>query len=254
MKKSSIKLIAVAASCLLIFSVIKLSAFAKEQREKDSKKQVQIKWMGHSSFSIANSKGTEILTDPFDTSVGYEVKALSPDIVTISHDHFDHNYTDALTGDYKLVKEAGKVNHSEIKIEGTLTYHDESQGQERGNNIVYTYKTDDINICHLGDLGHVLTEDNIKSIGKVDILFIPVGGVYTIDGAAASKVVAQLNPKIVVPMHYNTPKLSPGFGINNEEDFLNAMKGYEVSTKDSLSTSKAELNKIDKTQIVFLKY
>ena len=119
------------------------------------------------------------------------------DIVTISHQHFDHNYTKELNGDYEIIDKIGMYNLNDIYIKGTPSYHDKDKGAKRGDNIIFTFKMDDYTLCHLGDLGHTLSNNDIDAIGDVDILFIPVGGNYTIDGKEASEVTKKINPKIV---------------------------------------------------------
>ena len=183
---------------------------------------MEITWLGHSCFLLQDSKGRKLLTDPFDTNLGYEVYKGSPDIVTISHKHFDHNYTKELRGNYKIIDKIGMFNICDIPIQGTPSYHDKDKGAKRGDNIIFTFKMDDYLICHLGDLGHTLSEAAIDAIGSVDILFIPVGGNYTLDGKEASEVTKKINPKIVIPMHYKTSLVS--FPIDGLEPFLKHMK------------------------------
>jgi len=183
---------------------------------------MEITWLGHSCFLLQDSKGRKLLTDPFDTTLGYEIYKGSPDIVTISHQHFDHNYTKELNGNYKILDKVGMFYIYDMPIKGTPSYHDKNKGAKRGDNIIFTFKMDDYTLCHLGDLGHSLSNDDIDAIGNVDILFIPVGGNYTINGKEASEVVKKINPKIVIPMHYKTPLVS--FPLDGVETFLMHMK------------------------------
>lgn len=193
---------------------------------------MKITWLGHSSFLFQDSKGRVLLTDPFDTTPGYEIYKGSPDIVTISHQHFDHNYTKELEGNYKVIDKIGMFNICDIPIKGTPSYHDKDKGAKRGDNIIFTFKIDDYMICHLGDLGHSLSNDDVDAIGNVDILFVPVGGNYTIDGKEASEVTKKINPKIVIPMHYKTPIIS--FPIDGVETFLMYMKNAEKIDSNTL--------------------
>ena len=183
---------------------------------------MEITWLGHSCFLLQDSKGRKLLTDPFDTTLGYETYKGSPDIVTISHQHFDHNYTKELNGNCKIIDKIGMVYICDITIKGTPSYHDKDKGAKRGDNIIFTFKMDDYTLCHLGDLGHSLSNDDIDAIGNVDILFVPVGGNYTIDGKEASEVTKKINPKIVIPMHYKTSLVS--FPLDGVETFLMHMK------------------------------
>jgi L-ascorbate metabolism protein UlaG (beta-lactamase superfamily) len=183
---------------------------------------MKITWLGHSCFLLEDSKGRTLLTDPFDASLGYEVYKGSPDIVTISHKHFDHNYTKELKGNCKIIDKVGMYNLDDIYIKGTPSYHDKDKGSKRGDNIIFTFRIDGYSLCHLGDLGHALTDDDITAIGDVDILFIPVGGNYTIDGKEASEITRKINPKIVLPMHYKTSSVS--LPLDGVETFVMNMK------------------------------
>lgn len=183
---------------------------------------MKITWLGHSCFLLENSKGSKLLTDPFDASLGYEIYRGSPNIVTISHQHFDHNYSRELVGNYKIIDKVGISTYYDIPIKGIPSYHDKNKGAKRGNNIIFTFKMDGYSLCHLGDLGHTLSSDDICTIGTVDILFVPVGGNYTINGKEASQVTKKINPKIVIPMHYKTSQVS--LPLDGVETFLMYMK------------------------------
>ncbi|MGH4052503.1 MAG: MBL fold metallo-hydrolase [Clostridium sp.] len=183
---------------------------------------MKITWLGHSSFLLENSKGKQLLTDPFDGTLGYEVYKGCPNITTISHNHFDHNYTKELNDNCKIIDKIGSYNLDDIYIKGTPSYHDKNKGLKRGNNIIFTFRMDGYSLCHLGDLGHKLSNNDIEAIGDVDILFIPVGGNYTIDGKEASEITKKINPKIVIPMHYKTSKVS--LPLDGVETFVMNMK------------------------------
>lgn len=183
---------------------------------------MEITWLGHSCFLIKDSKGIQLLTDPFDNTLGYDIYKGSPDIVTISHQHFDHNYCKNLLGNYKIVDTLGSFHESNILISALPSYHDNIQGAKRGENIIFTFKIDGYNLCHLGDLGHTLSMDDLYAIGPIDILFVPVGGNYTLSGKEASEVSKKINPKIVIPMHYKTSRVS--FPLDGVETFLLHMK------------------------------
>ncbi|MBU3129706.1 MBL fold metallo-hydrolase [Clostridium tagluense] len=193
---------------------------------------MEITWLGHSCFLLQDSKGRKLLTDPFDTTLGYEIYKGSPDIVTISHKHFDHNYTKELNGNYKIIDKIGVFYICDIPINGTPSYHDKDKGAKRGDNIIFTFKMDDYTLCHLGDLGHSLSNDDIDAIGSVDILFIPVGGNYTLDGKEAAEVTKKINPKIVIPMHYKTSLVS--FPLDGVETFLMYMKNASKIDSNNL--------------------
>jgi len=189
---------------------------------------MNIKWLGHACFKISSERGTIIVTDPFDESVGYPMPNVRADIVTSSHSHFDHNYFKAIKGNFDIVDTVGEHDIKGIKIKGVSTFHDEEQGTKRGKNIVFVFDIDGIKVCHMGDLGHILTERQIEEIGSVDVLLIPVGGYYTIDAKQAVEVMNQLKPKITIPMHYKTELIN--FPIDTVDNFLSMTGGKKISS------------------------
>jgi L-ascorbate metabolism protein UlaG (beta-lactamase superfamily) len=185
---------------------------------------MKIEWLGHASFLITTANGKRIVTDPFG-GIGISFPKVSAEIVTMSHDHFDHNAASAVGGKFKTVNKPGSVEIEGVRISGYGTFHDESRGSARGANIVFKFTADGVNVCHLGDLGHRLTVSDAKQIGPVDVLLIPVGGTFTIDAAGAMDVVETLAPKIVVPMHYKIPGLT--VGVSGVEPFIKRWKSVE---------------------------
>jgi len=168
---------------------------------------VIIRWLGHACF-YCQGEGLRLLTDPFDQQVGYPLPDVEADLVTVSHDHYDHNAVDLLPGNPEVIRSPGEHSFKSLVVKGYPVYHDEVKGAKRGKNIIFTWEMDGVRLCHLGDLGHLLDGKTIEAIGEVDLLMIPVGGVYTIDGKEAREVVNQLQPRVVIPMHYKTPHLS----------------------------------------------
>ena len=211
---------------------------------------MKIKWLGHSCFLITTDRGIRIVTDPFDETVGYPVPAVEADIVTRSHDHFDHNHVEAVRGDFQLINGVGSFYVSDVHITGIKTYHDEVMGKKRGQNVVYVIEADDMRICHLGDLGHLLDDKTVDEIGPVDILLIPVGGTYTIDAETAVKVAAQLHPRLIIPMHYKTPVID--FPITGVDLFLGKLGAGDRVGSNELSVSRQDLT--DGTQVKILEY
>lgn len=193
---------------------------------------MEITWLGHSSFLFKDSKGRTLLTDPFDDSVGYKVYDGEADVVTISHHHFDHDYIERIKGNLHSIDKVGFFNICDIDIIGIPSYHDNVKGAKRGENVIYVFKMDDYRICHLGDLGHVLTLADADQIGHIDVLLIPVGGNFTIDGKEATAVCKLLNPHIVIPMHFKTPSVS--FPIDGVETFLTHMQNGDKIPNDTL--------------------
>jgi len=196
---------------------------------------MKLKWLGHSCFLITSSSGVRILTDPFDSTVGYKVPEVEADIVTTSHDHFDHNYVKAVKGRYVHIKTAGQHDVKGIHITGLETFHDEAGGRRRGSNVVFTYLVDGMKICHLGDLGHMLTDKQIKQIGKVDVLLLPVGGTFTIDYRQATELADKIDAKLTIPMHYKTPVMN--FNIDGVDKFVVGKDSVE-----SLNVNEIEIN------------
>jgi len=186
---------------------------------------MKLKWFGHACFLITSSEGVRILTDPFDPSVGYKVPEVEADIVTTSHDHHDHNYLKAAKGDFVHLSSPGSFDEKGIKIKGISTYHDDENGKKRGKNVVFVFEVDGLKVCHLGDLGHILSDEQIKEIGPVDVLLLPVGGTYTIDYKQATELVNLMEPKLVIPMHFKTPALK--FPIDNVDKFLANMSSVQ---------------------------
>ena len=146
---------------------------------------MNIRWLGHSSFLITTDAGVRILTDPFDESVGYPVPHVEADVVTISHEHADHNHRSGVAGNPIIVDQPGEHDVCGVRITGYATWHDAEQGARRGRNTVFTYLIDGLHVLHLGDLGCQLEESQLKRLGAVDVLMVPVGGLYTIDAQAA---------------------------------------------------------------------
>jgi len=164
-----------------------------------------IRYYGHSLFTMETENGTLVAFDPFDSHVGYPMPSLKPDAVLMSHGHSDHGYRDLFPkaetvidapGDYRL--------KNGVHVTGIPAFHDDAQGAQRGNNTLYKVQSDGLTVVHLGDLGHALDEAQLNAIGRADILFLPVGGHYTIDALLAKRVMEQISPKITIPMHYKT--------------------------------------------------
>lgn len=212
---------------------------------------MKIKWLGHSCFKITSSKGIRMLTDPFDDNVGYKIPSVEADIVTTSHSHYDHNFVDCVMGSFEVLNKVGNFYVKDIPILGVPTYHDNEAGAKRGDNIIYVFEVDGIRVCHLGDLGHILNQEQVAMLGKIDVLMIPVGGNYTINAEEAILVVEALKPKIVIPMHYKTPVIK--FDIATVDEFIDKMGSVE-----RVQTQVLEINldtlKNEEPKLYLLKY
>lgn len=184
---------------------------------------MDIYWNGQACFKI-KSKTATIITDPYDPEfVGLKMpKDMEAQIVSISHDHGDHNNKNGVTGGPVFFQGPGEYESNHISVIGVQSYHDKTKGSERGKNTIYNFTVEGLNVVHMGDFGQeALTQEQISEIGSCDILMIPVGGVYTIDGKAASEIVAQLEPRVIIPMHYKIDGLK--FDLEPVENFLKAM-------------------------------
>lgn len=209
---------------------------------------MEITWLGHSSFLIENSRGKKILTDPFDKTVGYEIYKGVPDLVTISHHHFDHDYVKEIPEKVPKIDKPGYFEMDGIKVTGIKSYHDKQSGKKRGENVIFVIETDDLRICHLGDLGYVLSPSEIKSLGKIDILMIPVGGNFTIDAEEASFLAKSIQSHIVLPMHYKTSDID--FQIDGVDNFLHFMGNAEKINDVKLTVTKEDLKEINSVKIL----
>lgn len=168
---------------------------------------MKITWLGHSAFKV-EGKEISIVHDPFKNILGYKLPTnLLADVVLSSHSHSDHSNVAGVNGEFKLINQVGDCTVGDIDIKGIHSFHDNQEGQKKGNNIIFTYTLDGIKIAHLGDLGHVLSTEQVELLRDIDVLLVPCGGGFTIGSDDAVTVIDQVNPKIVIPMHYRTPAL-----------------------------------------------
>lgn len=170
-----------------------------------------IQWYGHSCFKIAtkpegrgSGEDVIIFTDPFEREIGLRPPQGKADIVTISHDHYDHNNSSALKDDPQILDLPGEYSIKGVSITGIPSFHDNANGAERGLNTIFAFESEGIRFCHLGDLGHQLDKKQLEEVNGVDVLAVPIGGTYTLDGKDAKAVIDQIEPKIVLPIHYKT--------------------------------------------------
>lgn len=203
---------------------------------------LQIRWHGHSCFEITNN--TTVVTDPHDgKSLGITSPTVAGDIILVSHNHYDHNSVKSVEKEgSKIVTDERKRTIENVEIKGFPTFHDEAQGAKRGKNIIFKFSMDGVTFCHLGDLGHEPDEATLNQIGgDVDILFIPVGGTFTIDAETAKKVVQTVKPKIVIPMHYKIAGLS--LPIAGLDPFLEHNSRKIVRVGNEIDIEKEDLSK-----------
>lgn len=210
---------------------------------------MKIRYLGHSCFAITSDAGTKVITDPYTPVSGLtygDIKE-SADIVTITHDHFDHNNAAAIKGNPEIVRKTVRIKGMEFR--GIPCHHDDAGGKSRGNNTIFCFEIDGIRLCHLGDLGHRLSDKQLAEMGSVDVLFIPVGGYFTIDAKQATEVCSQIKPKIIIPMHFKTEKdftvLTP------VADFVRGKSNVRRPDSSEMELAKGQLPPT--TEIVVLK-
>ena len=214
------------------------------------KRNMNLIWYGQSCFQLFlkpnRDRQISIVMDPFSEKIGLKLPRLKADIVCVSHEHYDHNNVKAVSGPSSdkepfLINGPGEYEIENIFIQGIFSWHDNCQGRERGENTIYTIEAEDIRLCHLGDLGQrELTEEQLEKIGEVDILMIPVGGVYTIGASQASKIISQIEPRLIIPMHYYIPRLK--IKLDPLDKFLKNFGLRSVEPVKKLSVKKKDLS------------
>ncbi len=211
---------------------------------------MEITWLGHSCFRL-RSRESFVVTDPCAKSTGYTIGRPTASVVTVSHDHPGHNNVKAVAGSPRVIQGPGEFEISGVLITGIRTYHDDEQGQRLGKNVAYVLELDDVRVCHLGDLGHVPTPEQVEMLSGVDILLTPVGGGSTISASAAAETVSLLAPKLVIPMHYQTPaekqkELEPLDRFLKEMGATSALE----ERQPKLSVTKSTLPQETKVQVL----
>jgi L-ascorbate metabolism protein UlaG (beta-lactamase superfamily) len=203
---------------------------------------MKIKWNGHSSFTITAADGMVIVTDPYESGsfgngIMYDPVDDRADVALVSHEHADHNFTKSLQGKPVVLKKGG--NAGGLKFAAVEVAHDEKGGAQRGKNVMFAFTVDGIRVAHLGDLGHLLTEDQLEALGQVDLLLAPVGGLFTVDPPTAAKLVDQIKPRVVIPMHYKTPKC--GFPLASVDDFAKLLIRVKKTGQTEIEINSKDL-------------
>lgn len=210
---------------------------------------MEIKYIGHSSFFI-KTKTAKCVTDPFDPKmVGLKYPKMEADVVTVSHHHADHDKTDQIEGSPLIIDWPGQFEKTGMRIWGYRTFHDDKKGAERGENVMYKLESERISLLHCGDLGSVPDDALLDEIGDIDILFVPVGGTYTIDAASAVELTKKIEPAFVIPMHYELPGGTIP-GLAPVSNFLKEMGVSTVTPMDKLVLKKEDLTDIEMKVIV----
>lgn len=201
---------------------------------------MQINYLGHSCFKL-KGKNSVLVTDPFSKSIGYSLPKTEANIVTISHDHFDHNDLENISGNPFVIRAPGEYEIADVSVFGWRTFHDSTQGSQRGSNTIYAIHLEGITLLHLGDLGHKLDDRQLEEVNGVDVLFVPVGNIYSLSPKQAVEVVNQIEPKIVIPMHYAESGKTIE-GLASLEDFLKEIGSQEVISQPKLILNKLTLS------------
>jgi L-ascorbate metabolism protein UlaG (beta-lactamase superfamily) len=214
----------------------------------------KISWAGQSCFqiSVSNSRdnSADIVIDPFSEELGLKLPNLSADILLVTHDHYDHNNIKGVKGEPFIAQGPGEYEIRGVFVRGIPSFHDNKDGKEKGQNTIYTIEAEDLKFCHLGDLGQKeLTDEQLEKIGSVDILMIPVGGDATISSTEAQKIIGQIEPLIVIPMHYALPKLK--IELDDVAKFLKTMGKPSIVAQDKLVVKNSTMPK-DGMEIVVL--
>jgi len=207
---------------------------------------MEITWYGRACFRLKGREAT-VITDPCPPATGFVAGKHEVDLLTISHSHSDHAYTRSISADLTLTR-PGEYEHRSLLVTGIRTFHDGARGAERGENVIFAVEIDGVHVCHLGDLGHLLTEEQLAELGPIDVLLVPAGGTFTITPAEAAEVVAQISPKIVIPMHFATDGASAD--LLGPERFL-----HELAVSEPIRQPKAVVHASslpEETQVVLL--
>lgn len=246
-----------------LVSLVCFAIFAGTAAAQPKNKALTIRWFGQSFFQVETGDGTKIVFDPHSMTE-YSRPTCEANLVLISHEHDDHNQPEVLTNSDKakvirgLVVKGKKQDWNKvdekfknIKIRTVPSFHDPEEGLKRGKNSIFVVETDGLKIVHLGDLGHTLDDAQIKAIGPVDILMIPIGGIYTINGEKAKEVVKALKPRLyILPMHYGTKVVDT---LQDTEEFLDGEKNVRKLGESNTLMVPLDL-KLDKPTIVLMNW
>lgn len=208
----------------------------------------ELTWLGHACFRL-RGRDVTIVLDPVGRHLGYDISKVRADIVTVSHQHTGHNNVEGLKAADTIITGPGEYEIKEVFVTGIRTYHDSEHGARFGHNTVYTIQLEELMFCHLGDLGHMMTSDQVEQIGSVDVLMVPVGGA-SLGAAKAAEVINQLEPGLVVPMHYATSATAAAKGLETLEKFSREMGYHDTEVRDKLTIRRSDIP--DQTQIAVL--
>ena len=223
---------------------------SRYSEERDLAGAVRVSWIGHSMFLLEDGDGRRLVTDPYDDYVGYAMPNIAADIVLISHDHADHSNAAMITGDPEVVRDPSPREVAGVRISGVSTWHDASGGAERGANIAFRWEMQGLTFVHLGDLGHTLDAPSTSALAHAHVLFVPVGGFYTLEPGDAAAVVRALSPRIAIPMHFRNAACD--FPIASEEPFVSLFSRVERTGKAPIYVSPDRMP--DETTILVMDF
>lgn len=202
---------------------------------------MKITYLGHSAFKLEESTGTTVVCDPYDPAVGFKMAEVTADAVTVSHHHFDHDHLKGVKGNPVVLDKEQGYELPGVRINAVKSFHDDCQGAKRGENVIFKFRMDGLDVCHLGDLGEECSPELIEAILPVNVLLIPVGGNYTIDAAMAKEYIDRIMPEIVIPMHYRAKGCT--VDIDKVDEFLSVMGNAEIEeTGDEIQLSREDMD------------
>ncbi|MCI9407306.1 MAG: MBL fold metallo-hydrolase [Clostridia bacterium] len=210
---------------------------------------MKIEYLGHSCFKLTESTGTSVICDPYDEAVGYGVPEMSADAVTVSHHHYDHDAVKSVKGSPVIIDKECSYDLPGVEINAIKSFHDGEEGKLRGGNLIFKFRMDGIDVCHLGDLGEECSSALIDELLPVNVLLIPVGGTYTIDAEMAKEYVDRIMPEVVIPMHYRDKGCK--LDIEKVDAFLNLFDDVEEAEESAIELMRNDLK--DDTKIVVLR-
>lgn len=212
---------------------------------------MKIEYLGHSCFKLTESTGTSIVCDPYSDAVGFKMPEVSADAVTVSHRHFDHDAVENVGGNPVVIEGENSHDLPGVDIDAVKSFHDSNRGKQRGENVIFKFRMDGIDVCHLGDLGEACSPDLIETVLPVNVLLIPVGGNYTIDAEMAKEYVDRIMPDVVIPMHYRTKDSK--IDIDKVDEFISLFEGDVVEELDGNSIELSRSDLVGETKIIVLR-
>ena len=234
-------------TCAVGLAFLGVAAWAQggTASETEGRASVTIRWYGQAFFSLTRSDGLTVAIDPF-REMGYPMpEGLAADILLVSHEHGDHNNVGLIAGQPTVLRSeqaVGSHTAKDITFMGTACFHDEEGGAKRGKNTAFSFELAGVRFCHMGDIGHLLSEEQRNSIGALDVLMVPVGGYYTIPVEKVDALIDQLDPKVVIPMHYKTEAV-PKIPIAPLDEWIKDKPGVKRLESPSVTIKAADLPK-----------